>query len=273
MRRSRSRLGRVDLSWNGASAEIAENGSSVVCSASVVHETVGEWIEYERRMIDSHRSDASSAASVGAYRSIQSGYVDLGMEEFEEMEEQIPVWDSNDYWLQKLSCVIADQPFKCGIGTIHQPLPICDHVYLGSTRTLQDPLQLTDLGITEILLCETKKSPENAVRIPYSGSPTGFCVKTLICGHDQPLIDTNYLEAESFLETVCLLGQKALVVCEDGINRGPALVVAYLMLRERMTLLEAVTLTKAKRLDGPVLWNQKLQLELIEFAREKELLS
>ena len=58
--------------------------------------------------------------------------------------------------------------------------------------------------------------------------------------------------------------------CAAGMNRSGVLAIAYVMLSRSWPLLRAVTHCAAAR--GPIAWNSGFQRELVQFAREHELL-
>ena len=76
--------------------------------------------------------------------------------------------------------------------------------------------------------------------------------------------------ALEFAETSTSGGEGLLVHCMAGINRSGFLVVALLMLRERISVLDAVGRVKSAR--GTVLLNSAFQIQLLEVAREHQLL-
>ena len=63
---------------------------------------------------------------------------------------------------------------------------------------------------------------------------------------------------------------RCLVHCAGGMNRSGVLAVAYAMESRRWPLLDAVAHCAGAR--GPILWNAGFQQELVDFARENDLL-
>jgi protein-tyrosine phosphatase len=61
-----------------------------------------------------------------------------------------------------------------------------------------------------------------------------------------------------------------LVHCSQGINRSGVIVAAYLMLHERLPVLQVVQLCASKR--HAFLWNDSFQEQLIELAWHHSLL-
>ena len=64
--------------------------------------------------------------------------------------------------------------------------------------------------------------------------------------------------------------ERGLVHCAGGMNRSGVLAVAYAMESRRWPLLDAVAHCAGAR--GPILWNAGFQQELVDFARENDLL-
>jgi protein-tyrosine phosphatase len=100
------------------------------------------------------------------------------------------------------------------------------------------------------------------------------CLKLIFCVQAEDTIQyditQHFREAFSYLDKVKRTGGRALVHCALGINRSAAVCLAYLMVDQKMPLLEATRVLKNKR--RILLSNKAFQRQLVMFARSKNLL-
>ncbi|ROL54037.1 Dual specificity protein phosphatase 26 [Anabarilius grahami] len=104
--------------------------------------------------------------------------------------------------------------------------------------------ELIKLGITHILNCAQSKWRGGAehyagMNITYHG----------IEAHDSPSFDmsVNFYPASEFIHRALSTGGTVLVHCAVGVSRSATLVLAYLMIRQNMTLVEAIKTVKDHR--------------------------
>eukprot|EP00064_Thunnus_orientalis_P020761 superscaffoldBa00005895_g20909 len=107
-----------------------------------------------------------------------------------------------------------------------------------------DRRELAKLGITHILNCAQSKWRGGAeyyagMSITYHG----------IEAHDSPTFDmsVNFYPAAEFIHKALTSGGKVLVHCTVGVSRSATLVLAYLMIRQNLTLVEAIKTVKDHR--------------------------
>ncbi|MBN3296921.1 dual specificity protein phosphatase 26 [Amia ocellicauda] len=117
-------------------------------------------------------------------------------------------------------------------------------LYIGDQDIAADRRELTKLGITHILNCAHTKWRGGAehyegMNITYHG----------IEAHDSPTFDmsVNFYPAAEFIHKALNSGGKILVHCAVGVSRSATLVLAYLMIRQNMTLVEAIKTVKDHR--------------------------
>uniref|UniRef100_A0A4X2L8W4 Dual specificity protein phosphatase n=2 Tax=Vombatus ursinus TaxID=29139 RepID=A0A4X2L8W4_VOMUR len=120
------------------------------------------------------------------------------------------------------------------------------NLFIGDAATANNRFELWKLGITHVL---------NAAHggLCCQGGPDfyGSCVSYLgVPAHDLPdfNISAYFSSAADFIHNALLTpGAKVLVHCVVGISRSATLVLAYLMLRQGLTLRQAVNSVKQRR--------------------------
>ncbi|XP_041089326.1 dual specificity protein phosphatase 26-like [Polyodon spathula] len=118
------------------------------------------------------------------------------------------------------------------------------NLYLGDQDIAADRRELAKLRITHILNCAHSKWRGGAeyyegMNITYHG----------IEAHDSPTFDmsVNFYPASEFIHKALSSRGRILVHCAVGVSRSAALVLAYLMIRHNMTLVEAIKTVKEQR--------------------------
>ncbi|XP_051838009.1 dual specificity protein phosphatase 13-like [Antechinus flavipes] len=131
----------------------------------------------------------------------------------------------------------------CGCSHVDEVWP---NLYIGDAATANNRFELWKLGITHVL---------NAAHggLYCQGGPDfyGSCVSYLgVPAHDLPdfNISAYFSSAADFIHNALLTpGAKVLVHCVVGVSRSATLVLAYLMLRQGLTLLQAVSSVRQRR--------------------------
>ncbi|KAJ6672172.1 DUAL SPECIFICITY PROTEIN PHOSPHATASE PHS1 [Salix viminalis] len=116
-----------------------------------------------------------------------------------------------------------------------KPSLITYSLFIGGTLAARSVYTLQHVGITHILcLCA------NEIGQSESQHPDLFQYKNfLISDHEDSNISSIFGEASDFIDHVESIGGRVLVHCFEGRSRSATLVLAYLMLRKKFTLLEA----------------------------------
>ncbi|KAH8492774.1 hypothetical protein H0E87_022132 [Populus deltoides] len=116
-----------------------------------------------------------------------------------------------------------------------KPSLITNSLFIGGTLAARSVYTLQHLGITHILcLCA------NEIGQSESQHPDLFQYKNFsISDHEDSNISSIFGEASDFIDHVESIGGRVLVHCFEGKSRSATLVLAYLMLRKKFTLLEA----------------------------------
>ncbi|KAJ6761018.1 DUAL SPECIFICITY PHOSPHATASE FAMILY PROTEIN [Salix purpurea] len=116
-----------------------------------------------------------------------------------------------------------------------KPSSITNSLFIGGSLAARSVHTLQHLGITHILcLCA------NEIGQSESQHPDLFQFKNFsITDEEDSDINCIFEEASDFIDNVESVGGRVLVHCFEGRSRSATLVLAYLMLRKKLTLLEA----------------------------------
>ncbi|KAM9804410.1 dual specificity protein phosphatase 13A-like [Neosynchiropus ocellatus] len=123
---------------------------------------------------------------------------------------------------------------------------VCPNLYIGNVAIAQNRKRLCDLGITHILNAAHAKQGSIGDQSFYGNS----CVYYGIPAEDSEHFDLSehFKPASDFIHDALTKEQgKVLVHCIMGMSRSASLVLAYLMLRQRLALTDALKLLIQKR--------------------------
>ena len=184
---------------------------------------------------------------------------EIKMKEDKEIEE----------YLDKIRDVLTGMRggARCSSG----PCELSEHVYIGGKNDARSPTLLKCYGITHVLNCAAEPNYEVGFdESPYSKN-TGlhYCAFEARDNDEYPIL-MHFLKAKEFIDGAKVNGGKVLVHCEMGINRSAAICVAYILVDEKLTLLEVIKRVKRQR--RVILLNEGFQKRLVEFARDRNLL-
>ncbi|KAL2342817.1 hypothetical protein Fmac_004102 [Flemingia macrophylla] len=116
-----------------------------------------------------------------------------------------------------------------------KPSAVTSNLFIGGALAARSVYTLQYLGITNILCLCTNEIGQSETQYHDLFVYKNFSV----CDSDDYNISSIFEEACDFIDYVEQTGQKVLVHCFEGRSRSVTLVLAYLMLRKKYTLLEA----------------------------------
>ncbi|XP_075071362.1 dual specificity protein phosphatase 13B-like isoform X1 [Mixophyes fleayi] len=138
------------------------------------------------------------------------------------------------------------------------------NLYLGDAWIAKNKPLLHELGITHILNVAHGSFNVNTGSDFYCDLPIYYYG---IEAYDDPCFDLSpfFTPAASFIKAgMDFLGGKVLVNCGMGISRAASIVIAYLMIHENMSLIDAIKVVTSKRNINP---NKGFLEQLIELEK------
>lgn len=129
-----------------------------------------------------------------------------------------------------------------------RPSPITRYLFIGGALAARSMYTLQQLGITHVLCLCSNEIGQSDSQYPDLFEYRNFSIND----DDDADISELFEEASDFIDYVEYLGGKVLVHCFEGKSRSATAVLAYLMLRKKLTLSEAWnTLKKVHRRAQP----------------------
>nr|XP_033775258.1 dual specificity protein phosphatase 3 [Geotrypetes seraphini] len=160
----------------------------------------------------------------------------------------------SDYQIsvQELNEVLANESGFYTLPSQHYN-EVFPRVYVGNAFIAKNVMRLQRLGITHILNAAEGKS------FMHVNTSAEFYEGTGITYHGIKANDTQQFNLSQYFERAADFIDKALaqkdgrvfVHCREGYSRSPTLVIAYLMLRQKMDVKTAVSVVRQKREIGP----------------------
>lgn len=192
-----------------------------------------------------------------------------------EDEAKLQPSSSEQFWLDAFAKTLNRQPYsywKPG----EQPAQILDWLFLGDLGEAMDISMLRRRGISAVLnviswweLCSRLPDDLPPERLTSMFAAEGIdylgldLEDRLFSDLDTP---SGWLGAEEYLDQCLQAGRKVLVNCYAGHNRSAAIVVCWLVLREKWDVLEA--LAHVQKLRGCVLSNHGYRLGIVRLAEK-----
>ncbi|XP_067092311.1 uncharacterized protein [Osmerus mordax] len=155
------------------------------------------------------------------------------------------------------------------LGTVNQVWP---NLYLGNESAARDKPMLTSLGVTHIVNTAAGLHRINTGPGFYSDLPVP--VKYIgVEAADHPLFDLRpfFSSTAEFIDNALKHNGKVFVHCAMGVSRSGAMVLAYLMICQHVSLVDAIMAVRLNRDIGPnagfLLQLRQLELNLTQQRR------
>ncbi|KAM8866079.1 dual specificity protein phosphatase 26-like [Synchiropus picturatus] len=161
-----------------------------------------------------------------------------------------------------LAVVELERLLFTGKAIISHADEVWPRLFIGDQQSAENKADLTKHRISHILNAAHSKhrgepSIYQSMRIAYMGIEARDA-----CDFD---MSANFRAAADFIHMALSRGGKILVHCHVGVSRSATLVLAYLMLRQSLTLVEAICAVKENR---GVIPNRGFLRQLIQLDRE-----
>ena len=205
---------------------------------------------------------------------------DEGEEEEEEEEEELSLEDLR----RKLQRREEDAPYLRAIDDVVRrrlhgdtPCELLPELLLSNWAEADKPAELAQAWqVTHVFSCieGTYLSREAAIE-RYAAAGITYDGVAAEDDEEYSMLPRHFARFRSFVAPLRRRREaggagRCLVHCAGGMNRSGVLAVAYAMESRRWPLLDAVAHCAGAR--GPILWNAGFQQELVDFARENDLL-
>ena len=120
---------------------------------------------------------------------------------------------------------------------------VIPYLYIGPWEARNDVGRFGIKHIISVLTAEERQHPEYPAWIPASVSEHGYIIDDTLTAVLKPVIDDTL----SIIHTARIKGEAILVHCGAGKSRSASIIIAYLMVHERMRMADAIKLLKSVR--------------------------
>jgi len=194
------------------------------------------------------------------------------------LKVDLPVDDAPEdaVWFRRVRNIVTTEHRNGDNAAPSELVPLHSSLYVGDRADAKNMEQLRRLGITHVLNCataaETGTGPGFYAERSRSASPLSYLELGAADSDIANCIAPHLAQASAFIDSALRAGGGVLVHCVAGINRSPAICVAYMVQRLRVPLLEATHRVWRARPATRVLRNEKFCRELVTLAREEGML-
>ncbi|KAL8139208.1 hypothetical protein V2J09_005209 [Rumex salicifolius] len=123
----------------------------------------------------------------------------------------------------------------CDAANTEKPSLITESLFIGGSLAARSVYTLQHLGVAHILCLCTNEIGQSESQYPHLFEYKNFCIRD----EEDSNISSIFKDGCDFIDDVEKSGGKVLVHCFEGRSRSATMVLAYLMLRKKLTLLEA----------------------------------
>ncbi|CAK4084448.1 unnamed protein product [Aphanomyces euteiches] len=178
----------------------------------------------------------------------------------------------------------------CSTSVQYNVTKILDGLYVGGRESVDDLAALEMLAVTHIVNC-TEDIPNffygEYEPMPCTTSSTNdpgtiSYLRVPISDDPDVAIDSFFQSVFGFIQNARDSGKVCLVHCSQGMSRSPTFILAYLVARENMSVLEALRYTRALRpvispnvgfmrklVELEVRTRQKASLDLVKYRKDR----
>ncbi|OIW17792.1 hypothetical protein TanjilG_06477 [Lupinus angustifolius] len=135
----------------------------------------------------------------------------------------------------RLEHILERIAFISEAASTEKPSAVTSSMFIGGTLAARSVYTLQYFGITHMLCLCTNEIGQSDSQFPDLFEYKNFSV----CDNEDFNISSIFEEACDFIDHVEQTGQRVLVHCFEGRSRSATVVLAYLMIRKKFTLLEA----------------------------------
>jgi predicted protein tyrosine phosphatase len=169
--------------------------------------------------------------------------------------------EHKEYFKTHIMPIIKNRRF----GEATKAAEIVEGIWLGEASDAMDIDTLKKHGVDSVINCAEKHTLTCAEYYPNGWRYLGLdCDDT--ASYD--IIGKHLNEFTDFMDECVVNNHKVLVHCVAGINRSATLLIAYLVRRRGMSLIDAISLCHAKR--PIILTNEAFVMSLIEWSERLE---
>mmetsp|Transcript_2418 Transcript_2418/g.3089 ORF Transcript_2418/g.3089 Transcript_2418/m.3089 type:complete len:241 (-) Transcript_2418:1233-1955(-) len=149
------------------------------------------------------------------------------------------------------------------------PYEILDHLFLGTAIQSRDIKQLGFVGITHVINCEAEHPQVDTNEIFYSKANIKYL--EFECKNDDEYdMQQHFEDTFNFIEDCRKEDGKCFLYSPNGRDTSGFLAVTYCMIFKKWTVIKALEHCSEAR--GKILLNENFQRQLVQFAKDREML-
>jgi len=143
------------------------------------------------------------------------------------------------------------------------PVEIIPNLFLGDRNAAKNKPELQAKGITHIVNVTLARA-DGGVHNFFENCPPFEYLRVPVQDTDNENLSPWFESTFHFIESARSAHTGVLVHCQMGVSRSPTIILAYLMRKERMSLMDAYALVRTRRAEAKPKANFLLQLKALE---------